>query len=171
MANKYSPLERGDWFELSQTAIKKANALFPAAHQFRLRIGHAVQFTHDEIFEAAGWECFPSSGPALYDRVFQGQLQDDKVATFFDKHGKIKDAVSEYHTISSSEILRWNREFKENDKDVVIHSFEFIGPSHTLVRYMGPLSYLAARGFLSAPKPDTGTCSLKREPAYKHNLL
>lgn len=163
---KFTCLAPGDVIEISESAKLRALQEFP--NSWSLRLGHQVQYTHDELLIAAGYAITPSTPRATYDRTYNSQLQDDKVATWCDKHGNLKDFVSPSHTITQGERDHWKNLWKNDDKDTVIHSFEYTDPTHTKAVYLGPISFALAEPFLNAGE---NSYYLPRASAYRGNLL
>lgn len=156
-----TPLNCGDLLPISSTAAALARERFGSLN---LVLGHQLQYTHDEIFHVNGFDASPSAGAELFDRTYAGIIQDDKVATW--SNGQL----SATHTLSHWEELRWNREWKEHERDVIIQSFEYTDASHMVARYMGAISWRAIRTFTyQSISPEQKY--FNREQAYKWSLI
>lgn len=138
---KWSPLERGQLLLVSEKHVAMA-ARFDKPN---LRMGHAVQYSHDDAYIAAKMICTPSADMAAFDRTYLGYLHDDKAAGF------VADGTpSDKHTVSHQEHVVWENERKKHDRDVIIHSFELLEPYADdglpfWVRYCAPCSWLNVR--------------------------
>ena len=162
MKHAYTPLKIGDLLPISPSAAARARANFTKPN---LILGHQLEYSHNELFEQAGWNIIQSQKAELFDRTVDGCLQDDKVATWG------PDGLSTTHTFSYWQRQRWNREWKEKEQDVVLQCFEYTDPTHTVARYMGPVSWRMVRAFATPSKYEAQELFFNREQAYKWSLI
>lgn len=160
---RYTPFKYNQVIQFTNEDIMSAFNEFDDKRDI-LFLGYLVQYMHDKALQKIGipFDLGDKMGP--YDRIINGYLQDDKVATFLTKTGEL----SKYHTISHSEKLRYDREVKEG-KDVLLHSFEFTSLECTAVRYKGAISWARCR-YEIREKDKTESYTLLRESAYTYNL-
>lgn len=160
-----TPLIRNQILPISDYALLKIADL---GDKESLLLGHLAQFTHDEAFQKAKWKIELSKPRALYDRALVGsdELQDDKIATFMTKDGKL----SPNHNITADEYIFWCTRLKQG-VDTIIQSFEFTDSNYTHIRYKGAISFQLLYGAGSSGiRSGKESYFFNRESAYRFNL-
>lgn len=156
----HSPLAIGQIIHPSEDAKNKVWDIVEINEKENLARGLLCEYAHNEAFVRAGWKFDLTETTNIYDRKFQGLLQDDKLATI-DKYGKLSPS----HTISADEWLVWSK----LADDVIIHSFEEIGDAANSSRYCGAFSFklLVAHDAIKLSTKKAGQRYFYRDTARK----
>lgn len=148
------------------------------AKRKNMLLGLAVQYEHDAELGRRGVQFTPGPPKATYDRIVNGIIEDDKVATWTSVDESIPKKLSATHSITSGEFDHWQNVLRAGG-DVLIHSFEFLDERHLEALYLGAISF---RMLYNAPGPhsdvagqlkpwSSGSYSFPRESAIQHNSV
>lgn len=130
----YTPLTVGQIIYPPEDAYDKVYSVVRKNNKEMLARGLLCEYAHNHQFDLAGLSYETTHTEDVFDRKFNGMLQDDKLATL-DDH----DKRSSTHTISARENKVWPDFILLNGADVILQSFEEIANNGS--RYCGAISF------------------------------
>jgi hypothetical protein len=132
----YSPLRVGQVITPSEATKDFVWKYAQNKNNEMLTKGLLCEHAHNEVFKARQWRCEFTVTTGPYDRIFNGLMQDDKLATILDPDSPTKVLCST-HNISPAEFEKWDK----SPCDVIVHSFEEVGDDLLSSRYCGAISF------------------------------
>lgn len=161
---RYSPFERGEIFTVKQHNVDRVASMVRPS----LRMGHSVQFEHDDAYAAKGMVCHPSAPMAGYDRDCVLHLHEDKTAGFVQNKNTGEISLNALHYITQAEYILFENERKNADRDVIIHCLGLVKPFEDGVPFdavcFGAVSWWNIRMFLTSTEKGY---SFHRESALR----